>query len=93
MSVWNYCHRNENLRTDLKSRIIGVKTQVESFYFFLGLTLGHRLYARTHNLSRTLQTQKMSACNSQRNAELIISVLEKMRCNASFNQFYDAAQM
>ena len=66
---------------------------MKSFDFFLGLTLCHRLYAHTDNLSRTLQTQKMSACNSKRNAELTISVLEKMRCNGSFNQFYDATQM
>ena len=66
---------------------------MKSFDFFLGLTLCHRLYAHTDNLSRTLQTQKMSACNSKRNVELTISVLEKMRCDGSFNQFYDATQM
>ena len=93
MSVWDHFLRNENLQTDLKSRIIGVKTQMESFDFFLGLTLGHRLYAHIDNLSRTLETQKMSACNSQRNVELTISVLEKMRYDCSSNQFYDATQM
>ena len=35
----------------------------------------------------------MSGCNSQRNAELTISILEKMRYDCSFNQFYDATQM
>ena len=77
----------------MKSRIIGVKTQLESFDFFLGLNLGHRLYAHTNNLSRTFQTQKMLACNSKRNVEFTISVLEKMRCDSFFNQFYDATQM
>ena len=93
MSVWDHCLRNENLPTDLKSLVIGVKTQMEPFDFFVGLTLGHRLYAHTDNLSRTLQTQKMSACNSQRNAGLTISVLEKMRYNCPISQFYDTTQM
>ena len=66
---------------------------MESFDFFLGLTLSHRLYAHTENLPRTWQTQKMSACNSKRNAKFTISVLEKMRCDGSFNQFYDRTQM
>ena len=77
----------------MKSWIIGVKTQLESFGFFLGLTLDHRLYAHTNNLSGTLETQKMLVCYSKRNAEFTISVLEKMRCVGSFNQFYDATQM
>ena len=93
ISVWDHCLRNENLQTDLKSRIICVTTQMEWFDFFLGVTLAQRLYAHTDNLTRTLETQEMSACNSKRNAELTISVLEKMRCDGSFNQFYDATQM
>ena len=74
MSVWDHYLHNDNSQTDLKSRIIGVKTQMESFDFFLGLTLSHRLYAHTENLPRTWQTQKMSACNSNRNAKFTISV-------------------
>ena len=57
------------------------------------MTLAQRLCLHNDNLSRTLQTQEMSACNSKRNVELTISVLEKMRCDSSFSQFYDPTQM
>ena len=65
--------------TELKSRIIGVKTQMEYFPLFLGLSLGYRIFSHTDNLSKTLQAKKMSAFSSKRLAELTIQVLQNMR--------------
>lgn len=90
MKLWEHCLENDIMQTDLKSRIIGVKKQMTTFDFFFGLNIGHRLFSHTDNLSRTLQAEKMSACDSKRNANLVITVLESMRNEESFNSLYDA---
>ena len=78
-NVWKQCLQNEQMKTELKSRVIGVKTQMESFHLFFGLKLGHRIFSHTDNLSKTLHAKKMSACSSKRLAELTIQVLQNMR--------------
>ena len=75
--------------TELKSRIIEVKTQMESFYLFFGLNLGRRIFSHIDNLSKNLKAKKISACSSKRFAELTIQVLQNMSNKHSFNSFYD----
>ena len=72
------------MATEVKSRIVGVKKQIENFDFFFGLNIGHSLYSHTDNLSKTLQTEKIPACTSKRTAELVVSVLEGLRNKDSF---------
>ena len=62
---------------------------MESFHLFFGLSLDHRIFSHTDNLSKTLQAKKMSACSSKRLAELTIQVLQNTRNKHSFNLFYD----
>ena len=64
--MFGNCLQNDQMKTELKSRIIGVKTQMEYFHLFFGLNLGHRIFSHTDNQSKTLQAKKMSACNSKR---------------------------
>ena len=88
-NVWKHCLQNDQMKTELKSCIIGVKTQIESFHLFFGLNLGHIIFCYTDHLSKTLQIKKMSACSSKNFAELTIQVLQNMRNELSFNSFYD----
>ena len=69
MTLWKFCLENDSVATKLKKRIVGVKKQVEKFDFFFGLSIGHRLYSHTDNLSKTVQAKKMSVCTSKRTAE------------------------
>ena len=55
MTLWKFCLENNNMATEVKSRIVGVKKQMEKFDFFFGLSIGHRLYSHTDNLSKTLE--------------------------------------
>ena len=71
------------MKTDLKSRVIGVKKQMESFHLFFGLNLVHRFFLKT------LQARGMSAYSSKRLAELKIQLLQNKRSEHSFNSFYD----
>ena len=58
MALWKLCLGKDNMATEVKSRIAGVKMQMEKFDFFFGLNIGHRLYSHTNNLSKTLQAKK-----------------------------------
>ena len=88
MTLWKFCLENDNMATEVKSRIVGVKKQMEKFDFFFGLSIGHRLYSHTDNLSKTLQAEKMFACTSKRTAELVVSVLEGLRNEDSFKSLF-----
>ena len=48
-NVWKHVLQNDQMKTELKSRIIGVKTQMKSFYLFFGVNLGHRIVCHTDN--------------------------------------------
>ena len=42
--VWEYCLQNDKMKTELISRIIRVKTQMESCHLFFGPSFGHRFF-------------------------------------------------
>ena len=52
-SLWQVCLRDK-LESEVRGRIIRCQSQMESFSFFFGLLLSHRLYSLTDNLSKTL---------------------------------------
>lgn len=64
------------------------ETGNDKIQIVFGVNIGHRLFLYTDNLSKTLQTEKMSTWESKRNALLVISVLQSMRNEALFNNFY-----
>ena len=88
LTLWKLCLENDDMATEVISRIVGVKKQMEKFDFSFGLNIGHRLYSHTDNLSKTLQAEKMSACTSKRTAELVLSVLEGLRNEDSFKSLF-----
>ena len=90
VAVWKHYLQNNQLNTDVKSRIIGAKKQMKTFELILRLNIEHRLFSHTDNLSNTLQGEKMSANNSKRTSELVASVIQGMRNERSFNQMFDA---
>ena len=61
---------------------------MESFHLSFGLSLGHRISSHTDNLSKTLQTKKMSTCSSKRLAKLTVQVPQNVRNEHLFNSFY-----
>ena len=86
--LWLSC-LSQSLETDIKSRVTGCKSQMEKFEFYFALQLSHKLYALTDNLSKTLQSHKMSALSGKRNAELTKKTIETMRNDESFVLFYE----
>ena len=74
--------------SDIKARIIGVKSQMEKFKFFFCLTLLEKLLRHTDKLSQTLQNPKLSCLEGRDIAMLTKRVLEEMRCDSNFNLFW-----
>ena len=87
--LWEECLTEPGLTKEVKSRIIGCKSQMESFDVYFGLKLGKLLYSHTHNLSKTLQGEKMSAMGGKPLATLTVDVIEGMRNEESFDRIYN----
>ena len=82
----------EKLDAETKSRVIGCKKQMESFKFYFGLELGHKLYAHTNNLSKTTQREKMSAIKRKSLADLTAQTLDGICNDHNYNLFYESVE-
>ena len=80
------------LDPEMKSRVIGVKAQMETFNFFFGVCLGEWILTHADNLSKTLQSRTISAAEGQRLAELTVKTLEKIRTDEYFDLFWKMVQ-
>ena len=87
--LWDECLKVLGLNRDVKSRIIGCKSQMETFDFYFGLKLGKLLYSPTDKLSQTLQSEKMSAVSSKRLAMLTVETISNLHNSESFDALYD----
>jgi len=74
--------------TEMKGRIIGAKSNMTSFEFLFGCSLGKLILKQTDNLSRTLQDPTLSAAQGQSVAKDVVTTLEKDRNNESFELFW-----
>ena len=76
------------LEPDVKGRILGVKAQMSQYNLLFGLKLCERILCITDNLSKTLQTQYLSASEAQQLARLTNDTLKGMRTDQAFELFY-----
>ena len=77
--------------SEARARICGVEAQMMKFDFLFGLVLGVCILSHTDNLSKTLQTPKLSAADGQNIAELTCKTLERIRTDDSFKLFWEKA--
>ena len=74
-----------NVDTDVKARIIGVSSQMETFDFYVGVNVSKLILQMTDNLSRTLQHEHLSASEGQSVAQCTIKSLESIRSEESWD--------
>ena len=86
--MWNEA-QSSHLDGEMRTRIIGVETQMHMFDFLFGISLGNLLLRRTDNLSKTLQLKSLSAAEGQRLAKLTTQVLQSLRDEDQFKSFYE----
>ena len=77
------------MQSEVRGRIRGCQRQMRIFEFFFGLCLGQRLFMITDNLSKTLQSQSLSAVSGQNLANLTLKTLQQMRTDDNFKLFYE----
>ena len=75
--------------SEARSRVCGVEAQMTKFEFLFGLLLVVCILHHTDNLSKTLQTPKLSASDGQHVAELTCKTLDKMRTDDYFHLFWE----
>jgi hypothetical protein len=80
--------RGETSDTSVKARIIGVQAQFTTFGYYFGCQLGFLLLQHSDNLSKTLQSTKLSACEGQRVAAMTAATLQRIRDEGSFDLFW-----
>ncbi|WAQ94137.1 hypothetical protein MAR_006608 [Mya arenaria] len=74
--------------TETKVHIVGVKSQMASFDFLYGVTLGYKLLKHSDNLSKALQHKDMSASEGHFLAHVTVSTLGKLRTDDTYDQFW-----
>ena len=76
---------------DGRACVIGVKSKMESFHFFFGVSLGQLILNLPDNLSAALQSSRISA-PGQNVAKLTVETLKTMRNDASFDLFWQTSK-
>ncbi|XP_066914540.1 zinc finger MYM-type protein 1-like [Clytia hemisphaerica] len=75
--------------TEMRGRIIGVQSKMDTFDFLFGCLLGKTILKQTDNLSKTLQDPKLSAAEGQEACKDVVTALEKDRNDTSFDLFWE----
>ena len=76
------------LDAEIRSRITGVKAQMESFNYFFGISVGELVLKHGDNLSKALQNESISAAEGQRLASLTVTTLTKIRDAEQYDLFW-----
>ena len=75
--------------TDMKSRIQGVLSCMQTFDYFFGVSLGELVLKHSDNLSKTLQSTAMSAAEGQKIAAMTVGTLQSIRSDDKFELFWE----
>ena len=81
-----------NTQPDVRTRVIGVKAQMESFDTLFGISVAELVLRHGDNLSATLRSSTISAAEGQCVASLTTSTIVKMHTNESFSLFWEIVQ-
>ena len=75
MEVWEEI-LSGRVDSEVRARVNGVASQMNTFEFFLGVHLLYIILRHTDNLSKTLQMTKMSAAEGQKLADMTVTALQ-----------------
>ena len=73
-----------NLEPEIKGRIIGVKSQVNTFNYFYGVTMLQLVLRHSDNLSKTLQKFSLTSCQGKEIADLTLQTINSLRSESEF---------
>ena len=75
--------------TEMRARVLGVAAQMEKFSFFFGIELGRKVVNMADNLSRSLQSATISACEGQQIVKTTLAIYATIRTDEYFDLFWD----
>ena len=78
--------------TEMKARIQGVRSQMQSFKFLFCLILTEMILRHTDKLSQTLQQPKLSSVEGHAVAMLTVKTLEGLRTDENFDLFWQKVE-
>ena len=81
--------KNSQINSEMKARIIGIETQMLTFNFLFGISLGTLSLQHRDNLSKSLQHDTITAAEGQQLAKLTIDVLKYIHKEYKLKKFYD----
>ena len=84
--------REDTTDPSIKARIIGIQAQFRMFNYFFGVLLGELILRHSDNLSKTLQSTKLSASEGQRIAEMTVIALGSLRNEREFDLFWEKVE-
>ena len=87
LSVWKKS-KNSQIDSEMKARIIGIETQMLTFNFLFGISLGTLILQHRDNLSKSLQHDTITVAEGQQLAKLTIDVLKSICKEDKFKSFY-----
>lgn len=79
--------------TEMKARIQGIASQMETFRFMFGLLLSEMILRHTDKLSQTLQNPNLSSTDGNEIAMLTVKTIQSVRSNTNFDLFWDKAEL
>ena len=89
--LWDFV-LDDNVDPDIRARVSGVRTQMESFDYFFGISIAELVLRHGDNLSATLQNSTISAAEGHRVASLTVNTIAMMRTDESFSLFWELVQ-
>ena len=87
LGVWEESLES-SLDSEMRSRIVGVETQMLKFDFLFGVFLGALLLGHSDNLSKSLQHKSMCVSEGQQLARLSLEVIKSFRTPENFQLFF-----
>jgi len=78
-----------SLNSEMKARIQGVSSQMETFQFLFGILLAEMVFRHTDNLSKTLQKPELSSLQGYEIAMLTVKTLQSIHTESNFDLFWE----
>ena len=73
-----------NLELEIKGRIIGVKSQMNTFNYCYRVTILQLVLRHSDNLSKTLQKSSLTSCQGKEIADLTLPTINSLRSESEF---------
>ena len=73
-----------NLEPEIKGTVIGVRSQMNTFNYFYGVTILQLVLRHSENLSKILQKSSLNSCLGKKNADLTLQTINSLRSENEF---------